>query len=131
MEGLSGSGSAARDWLVLRRPGDHANLHRPLDVLQLCVALVREAKIELVAHLLMHRAGDGDASRLRDAFRPRRNVDAVAHQVVALDDDVADMDADAQGMRRPRAACVGLAVSPGAAHGLNSAGELDQEAVTD
>jgi hypothetical protein len=44
----------------------------------------------------MHRAIDGDTTRLRDAFDTRRNIHAVAHQVVAVDHDVADMNTDAQ-----------------------------------
>src|SRR5258706_10352200 len=87
------------------RPADHENLHRSLDVLQLDLTLVDETKIELIAHLLMHRACDGDATRLRDALDTRRNIHAVAHQVVALDHDVADMNADAQ---RQAALAVGL-----------------------
>ena len=75
----------------------------------------------------MHRACDGDAARLRDALDTRRNIHAVAHQVVALDHDVADMNADAQ---RQAALAVGFLYRLGAAHRLNSAGELDQEAVT-
>ena len=106
---------------------DHKHLHRSLDVLQLDLALVHEAKIELVAHLLMHRACDGDATGLRDALDTRRDIHAVAHQVVALDHDVADMNADAQ---RQAASVVGFLYRLGAAHRLNSAGELDQEAVT-
>ena len=73
------------------------------------LALVHEAKIELVAHLLMHRACDGDAAGLRDALDTRRNIHAVAHQVVALDHDVADMNTDAQ---RQATLAVGFLVSP-------------------
>ena len=35
-----------------------------------------------------------DAAGLGDALDPRRDVDAVAEDVVALDDDVADIDPD-------------------------------------
>ena len=69
---------------------------------------------------------DGDAARLRDALDARRNIHAVAHQVVALDHDVADMNADAQ---RQAPQVVGFLYRLGAAHRLNGAGELDQEAV--
>ena len=55
------------------------DLHRSGDVLQLDLALVDEAKIKLVAHLLVHRACDGDAAGVRDALDTRRNIHAVAH----------------------------------------------------
>src|SRR5262249_40030684 len=109
------------------RPFDHENLHWPLNVLQLDLALVHEAKIELVAHLLVHRPCDGDAAGLRDALDTRRDIHAVAHQVVALDHDGADMNADA---KRQAALAVRFLYRLGAAHRLNGAGELDQEAVT-
>jgi hypothetical protein len=63
---------------------------------------------------------------LCDAFDAHPNIYAVAHQVIALDHDVADMNADAQ---QQRALAVGVLYRLGAAYGLNSAGELDQEAV--
>ena len=61
--------------------------------------LSMKAKIELVAHLLVDCARDGDAAGIRDAFDARSNIDAVAHQIVALHHNVADMDADAQRQR--------------------------------
>ena len=39
---------------------------------------------------------DGDAAGPGDAFEPRGDVDAVAEDVVVLDDDVAEIDADAE-----------------------------------
>ena len=122
---MSGSGRAVALTVDLR-PSDQENLHRPLDVLQLDLALVHETKIKLVAHLLMDRAGDGDAPRLRDAFDARRDIHAVAHQVVALDDDIADMNADTQ---RQATQIIGRLYRPGTVNGLYGAGELDQEAV--
>src|SRR5262249_13581306 len=56
----------------------------------------------------------------------RRNIHTVTHQIVALDHDIADMDADAQ---RQATLVVGFLYRRGAAYRLNSAGELDQEAV--
>ena len=40
--------------------------------------------------------GDADPARLRDPFQPRGDVDAVAEDIVVVDDDVADMNADAE-----------------------------------
>ena len=42
----------------------------------------------------MRVIGDADAAGLRNSFKPRRDVDAVAKDIVVVDDDVADMDAD-------------------------------------
>jgi hypothetical protein len=39
--------------------------------------------------------GDADPTRFGDAFEPGGDVDPVAEDVVALDQDVAEMDADA------------------------------------
>src|SRR5262245_58294046 len=66
------------------------------------------------------------AARVCGALDTCRNVHAVAHQVVALDHDIADMDANAQ---RQAPQVVGFLYRLGAAYRLDSAGELDQEAV--
>jgi len=50
---------------------------------------------ELVADLLPHRAGDGDAARRRDRLQARGDVDAVARNVLPVDQDVAEVDPDA------------------------------------
>src|SRR4029453_4771478 len=41
-------------------------------------------------------AADTDATRLGQRLQPRRDVDAVAKNVIPIDDDVADVDADAK-----------------------------------
>jgi len=73
-------------------------------------------------------------ARFGDALQPRRNVDAVSIDVLALDDDVAQVDADS----KLDAAAFGrsaIAVGhagldrEGAAHGLDRAGEIHQQAV--
>ena len=78
------------------RAGDRKHMDRPRQVLERDLALVLKAEIELVAHLSMDFPRDGNATRLGDAFDARSDVDAVAHQIIALHNDVADMDADAQ-----------------------------------
>ena len=40
--------------------------------------------------------GDADAARLSNSFQPRRDVDAVAKDIIFIDDDVADVNADAE-----------------------------------
>ena len=86
-----------RAGLRRRRFEDHViDADRPVDVLELLVAAVGEDEVELVADMLAHRLRDGDAARPGNAFQPRRDIDAVAENVVALDDDIAKVDADAK-----------------------------------
>ena len=43
----------------------------------------------------MRRTGDQDAAGFADTLEPRRDIDALAENVVALNQDIAEMDADA------------------------------------
>ncbi len=75
-----------------------------------------------------------DAAGLRDAFEPRRDVDGVAQEVGAIDDDVAQVNADPE-----RDAAVGgdlgVALRHAALHvqraapGVDDARKLDEDAV--
>ena len=66
------------------------------DVLQPLLAEVAKADVELVHGVVEGRAGDTDPAGLGNGLQPRGDVDAVAVKVVALDDDVAEIDADAE-----------------------------------
>jgi hypothetical protein len=46
--------------------------------------------------MIMNRIGDEHPAGIGQGFDPRRDVDAVAIEVVALDDHIAEIDADAQ-----------------------------------
>ena len=61
-----------------------------------CLAPCRRSDINLLADLPIGVVGDADAARLGNAFERERDVDAVAEDVVVVDDDVADVDADAE-----------------------------------
>ena len=82
----------------------------------------------------MHAARYANPSRRRDLLQAGGDVDAVAEDVVALDDDVADVDADAEG-NAPILGYLGGAVShrrlhlDRAAHSIDHARELQQQAV--
>jgi hypothetical protein len=129
IDGLSGNGNAGagvdHDRLATLEDKD---MDWPGDILQLDLASVREGEIELVSHLLMHRPRQRDATGIGNALDARRNVDAVAHQVVALHDNIANVDADAQG-QSPERTC--LLDRHRAGHRLNCARKLDQEAIAD
>ena len=102
IDGLSFAGSA----LVARgrrasaeRPAEQVDAvdpDRPVDVLQRLLAHILEGEVEPVADMVADRRRNRDAAGLGDAFDARRDVDAVAIDVVVLDDDVAEIDADAE-----------------------------------
>ena len=76
--------------------GDSEGPHRPGDVLDDLLAHVFEAHGQPVAHMVPDHAGDHDGARLRQLFKPRRDVHALAVDVVICDDHVAGVDADAE-----------------------------------
>ena len=104
------------------------------DVLDALRPHVLEAEIELVAHLVAHDAADIDPAGVGQRLDARGDVDAVAVDVVAVDDDVADIDADAE-FAAPILRHLGVALAhaaldiDGAAHCIDDAGEFDEETV--
>ena len=65
------------------------------DVLELGRAEIDEVRVDLAAHVVVGCARDQHAARVAKALQPRRDVHAVAENVVALDQDVAEVDAEA------------------------------------
>ena len=57
-------------------------------------AAVAKGQVELVPDLIVDRAGNGDAAGCGECLDARRDVDPVAEDVLAVDDHVADVDAD-------------------------------------
>jgi hypothetical protein len=51
---------------------------------------------DLAANFPVSVVGDTDAARLCNYLQPHGDVDAIAENIVVIDDDVADMDADAE-----------------------------------
>jgi hypothetical protein len=98
------------------------------------IAHRREGEVELALDLIVDVAGDADAARLGEALEARRDVDAVAEDVAVLEDDVADVDADAKA-DAPRFGLGGLALRHAvldrdrALNRVDRARELDQGAV--
>ena len=101
-----------------------------------CVcAEIADREIEPRAHLPIGVLGKTDRAGLGDPFQPRGDVDAVAHQIaVALLDDVAEMNADAE-FDAAIGRHAGVALDhrvlhfDGAAHRVDHAAELDERAV--
>ena len=146
IEGLSGSArraagrsgwSRGRAGFGLRGDADLQRIgaDRLGDVLELRLAEIGDREIEPRLHLPIGVLGKADRARLGDAFQPRGDVDAVAHQIaVALLDDVAEMDADAE-LDAAVLGHAGVALDhrvldfDRAAHGVDHAAELDERAV--
>ena len=62
-------------------------------------------EIELVSNLIIDGLRDADGAGLGERLEPGGDVDAIAEDVVAVDDDVAEIDADPQletALRRDR-----------------------------
>ena len=86
-------------------------------------------------HLPVGVLGKADRARLGDAFQPRGNVDAIAHQVaVALLDHVAEMNANSK-LNPPLGRKAGVALNhaglhlDGAAHRVDYAAELNDDTI--
>jgi hypothetical protein len=77
--------------------------NRPRDVLDALLPHVLEGVREPVADMVADGARDADAARRRQPFQPHRDVDALAVDVVAVGDHVAEIDPDA----KPQAALLG------------------------
>src|SRR4029077_10413216 len=91
---------ALTTWVTrLRRliPQIHSEyVDRTGDVLDFLRAEVLEGKAQLVQHLIAHDPADADPAGIGQRFQSRRDVNAITEDIVAVDDDVADVDADAK-----------------------------------
>src|SRR6266853_877247 len=116
------------------RARNREHLHRSRDVLQLDLALVVETYIDPVTDLIVNSTRDRNASRHSDAFEPRCNIDAIAEDIVVVDDDVSQMDADAEldplglGYLRVLASHAALNFD-GALRCIDGTGKFDQQTV--
>jgi hypothetical protein len=69
---------------------------RPGDVFEALLADIGKLGLDLAPHLAKSVFGDADAARLGQAFEPCRDVDAIAKEIVAVEDHVAEIDPDAE-----------------------------------
>ena len=107
---------------------------RTRDVLDLLYPEVLEREAELVEHLVAYRPADTDLPRQRQRLQARRDIDAIPENVVAVDNDVADVDAEAKfeavfgGHAR-----IAIDHSPlhvdRAANGIDHTGKLEQQTI--
>src|SRR5262249_50293386 len=106
----------------------------PSDVLDATFTHVLERIREFVADLITYHPRNADSARLRKSLQPGRDINGVAEQVVALNYDVADMDADPKSHRlisRSIGVLLGYRVLnfDAALHGINGAGKVGDEAI--
>ena len=59
-------------------------MNRLLDVFHLLRSRTHKTQVELAAHLVMELSGNADATRFCEWFQPRRHIDPVTKEVVAL-----------------------------------------------
>src|SRR5215470_17459775 len=62
--------------------------------LDLPLAQILEGKGQTVAHVIIHGIRDEYPADIGQGFDPRRDVDAVAVNIVARDDDIGEVDPD-------------------------------------
>ena len=72
------------------------NLDGPCDILDCLCAQICEGEVELVQRLIADNFAHVDRARLRQSLQTRRDIDTIAVNVVAIDDDVSDIDANAK-----------------------------------
>ncbi len=75
--------------------GDRVEVHRPADVLEPERSERRHLDARLVLDLLVCGVGQEHGAADGERLDPRREVDGIAGQSLRLDDDVADVDPDA------------------------------------
>ena len=81
---------------LLRTGGNAVHAERSGNVLDLPLSQVREIQVDFAFDVIENSAGNAYAAGLGQPLETRGDVHAVAIDVVALDDDVAEVDADAQ-----------------------------------
>src|SRR6266404_464920 len=77
--------------ITCRKP-EHS--YRARDVFHGLLTKISESDRQLVPNLLVRRPGDTYSTGLAQRFQPRGNIDAVAVNILVVNDDIADVDAD-------------------------------------
>ena len=109
---------------------------RPVDILHCNLARILKAHIDPVADAFVDDGRHANAAGFGQRFETGGNVDAVAVNVVALDDDVAEIDADPQNdfrlaQRFVRHKAVRALHGECAMDGIHNTGEFRDRAVAD
>src|SRR5262245_8244384 len=104
------------------------------DVFDGLFAQIVELKTELVLNLIMYDTRDHDAPRIGECFQPGCHINAIAINVVTINDDIADIDADTKlDAFLTRDIDVTLNHAPldvdGTSHCVHDTSKLDQHAI--
>jgi len=104
------------------------------DILELLVSPVVESKVKLVGDMVAHRLGYRDPAAVRDTFKAGRDIDAVAKQILAFNDHIAQVDAhpklDAAILRNLDIPSAHRALDDdGAFNGIHDAWEFHQDSI--
>ena len=70
--------------------------HRPGDVLDLLVADELQRQVELALQVVVGGARDEHAAGIAKLLQARRDIDPVTEQIVAVDNDVPEIDSDTE-----------------------------------
>src|SRR5271166_2769462 len=131
-------GRCGRRGLCLRGLADLKRIdpNRVGDVLELLMAEIGDSEIEPPFDLTIRVLGQTDRAGLANAFEPRGDIDAVAHEIaIRLLDHVAQMNTDTEldaALGRKTSTTLdeaGLHFN-GATHGVDHAAKFDKAAVT-
>ena len=109
---------------------------RAIDVLDTYVTAILEANVDPIADALVDDRGDADPAGLGERLQARRDVDAIAIDVVVFNDDIAEIDADSEHDGRLARACIrqrgaGALHRKRAVYSIDHAAELDDGAIAD
>ena len=69
-------------------------MDRTGDVLHLAHTVIKEGKIQLIADLLLHITGNSNSAQFSDFLQAGGYIDPIAEDIVAVDDDIAQVDSD-------------------------------------
>jgi len=74
--------------------------HGAVDVLQPLLTKIGELDCDFASNLIVRGRGETDATRLSDPLMSCGDVDTVSENVIALDEDVTEVDPDPKQLRR-------------------------------
>jgi hypothetical protein len=115
-------------------PDDGIGTYRTGYVLESLLALIGELDCDFAADLIVGRRRDTDAAGFGYAFKAGSNVDTVPEDIIIIDDDVPNVNADAKfdpSVLRHRQILLRYAALDfnGTAYCIDGAGKLDQHTV--
>jgi hypothetical protein len=105
------------------------------DIFDLLLAEISEDQAHLGAYMVPNNTRDANRTRLRKSLQPGRDFDGIAEKILALHDDNANVDADAEPhLLIRRSICIllgdGVLHRDSTLNCIHGAGEIGDEAVT-